>query len=118
MTRLGIKTGLSDSIPRLIRNIADPKGMLIPGIETGSKNGAVKIMQDMNSPRSPIISRNSSKLIPSSGIFEEISSITIEKCSTLSNFSDNINTPNILLIFFRWKIFQLAPAIAMVLVLL
>ena len=74
MKRLGIKIGLLNPILILNKNMAVPKGILLPGIETGSKNGAVKIIQDIKSPRSPIISRNSSKVIPSSGIFEEISS--------------------------------------------
>ena len=73
MNRSGIKIGLLKIILRLNKNIADPKGMLIPGIETGNKKGAVKIIHDMKIPRSPIISRNPSNVIPSSGIFVEIS---------------------------------------------
>ena len=76
MKRSGIKIGLSNIILILNKKIAEPNGMLIPGTETGSKKGAVKIMQDMKRPRSPIISRNPSNLIPSSGIFKEISDIT------------------------------------------
>lgn len=85
MTLSGINTGLSDAIPRLIKNMADPNGMLIPGTDIGSKNGAVSIIHDIKSPRSPIMSRKSFKVIPSSGIFEEISSMIMEKCSTVLN---------------------------------
>ena len=93
MARLGSRTGLFDSIPRLIRKIAVPKGMLIPGTETGNRKGAVSIMQDMKSPFSPIMLRKPSNVMPSTGIVEEISLMTCEKCSALSNLSDNTNTP-------------------------
>jgi hypothetical protein len=68
MKRLGIRIGLLKIISLLIRNMADPKGILDPGIDTGSKKGAVKIIHDIKRPRSPVISKKSSKVMPSVGI--------------------------------------------------
>lgn len=51
-----------------IKNMARPKGMLLPGIDTGSKKGPVKIMQVNNWPSSPIISKKSFRVVPSSEI--------------------------------------------------
>jgi predicted transcriptional regulator len=76
--------------------MADPKGILDPGISTGSKNGAVKIIHDMKRPRSPIISRKASKVMPSAGILEEISDITIENFSLSSTPIDIINNLKII----------------------
>ena len=84
MRRLGIKIGLLKIISLLIRNIAVPKGILVPGIDTGSRKGAVKTIHDMKRPRSPIISIKSSKVIPSDGISDEIPD------STTENFSSSI----------------------------
>ncbi len=105
MKRLGIKTVRLNIILILIKNMANPNGMLIPGMDTGSKKGAVKITQDMKRPRSPITSRKSFKVIPSPGIFEEISDIKTENCSSPSNLSDNLNNPKnyfiLLLLLFK-----------------
>jgi hypothetical protein len=85
--------------------------MLDPGIDNGSKNGALKITHDMKSPRSPITPRKSFNVMPSMGIFLEISDITTENCSSLSNLSDTIITSKLLLLLFKewntlWNIFD------------
>lgn len=46
--------------------MAKPNGILLPGIDTGSKKGPVKMMQVNNWPSSPIISKNSFNVAPSS----------------------------------------------------
>jgi hypothetical protein len=51
-----------------IKNMARPKGMLLPGMDTGNKKGPVKTIHENNWPPSPIISKNSFKVNPSLGI--------------------------------------------------
>lgn len=71
--------GLLSVIPILINNTAKPRMELLPGMDIGNKNGDINRMHDKNMPLSPVSSRKSLKVIPSSEIFEEISLITLEK---------------------------------------
>ncbi len=58
--------------------IARPNGTLLPGIDTGNKNGAINIKHDNNPPCSPINVKKSSKLIPFDGISEDIRVMMLE----------------------------------------
>jgi hypothetical protein len=59
-------------IPRFISNIANPNGKLLPGIDTGNRNGATRTRQDSKPPCSPMSSKKSLKFIPSAGISLDI----------------------------------------------
>lgn len=105
MINLGIKYLLKILlIP--INIIPSPKGMLDPGIDTGIKKGVAKIKQMINPPRSPINSRKSLMVIPSSGILEDISSSDIEKHS-LDLVSDNWNHQKIIFLIRLYSQFKL-----------
>lgn len=65
--------------------IAKPNGELLPGIDTGNKKGAIRIKQEIKPPCSPIRSRNSLKLIPSSGICLDMSEIILEVDSVVDS---------------------------------
>lgn len=71
MILLGINGCLLEIIPTLINKIANPNGILLPGNETGNKNGATSIIHDNNPPCSPINSKKSLNVIPSFGISED-----------------------------------------------
>ena len=72
MMNLGIRGCLLRIIPIFIRIIANPNGVLLPGIETGNRKGATRIRQDSKPPCSPMSSKKSLKVIPSEGISLDI----------------------------------------------
>ena len=70
--------GLLSKIPVIINSMAKPKMELLPGMDIGNKKGAINSIHDINMPLLPISSKNSLKVIPSSGISEEMSFTTLE----------------------------------------
>ncbi len=68
MIVFGIKGCLFKIIPTFINKIAKPNGKLLPGNDTGKRNGATSIMHDNKPPCSPMSSKKSSNVIPSTGI--------------------------------------------------
>ena len=68
----GMSGCLSRIIPTFINSIASPNGVLLPGIDTGNRKGAIRIRQDSKPPCSPMSSKKSLKFIPSPGISLEI----------------------------------------------
>jgi len=84
MIVLGIKGCLLKIIPTLISTIAKPKGILLPGNETGKRNGATSTIQDNKPPCSPMSSKKSLNVIPSFGISKEILETVSEVLSFLS----------------------------------
>jgi len=72
MILLGMSGCLSRIIPTFISNIASPNGELLPGIDTGNRNGATRTRQDSKPPCSPMSSKKSLKFIPSAGISLDI----------------------------------------------
>ena len=86
ITLFGI-IGLFFKIPATFRRIiAIPKGRLLPGIETGNKNGATSIKEVIRTPYSPMSPKKSSKDIPSSGISDDIPLIKSDILSFLDVF--------------------------------
>jgi hypothetical protein len=68
--------------PRPWSALSRPKGTLEPGMDSGRRNGTVKSMQAMSSPRSPNWVNNSPSVIPSLGRVLAISESTEEaRCS-------------------------------------
>lgn len=85
MTILGINGWVLVSIAMFMSIMANPNGKLLPGIDTGSKNGATRIKQDIKPPCSPISSKNSLKLTPSSGICSDTPEIILEVDSVVDS---------------------------------
>jgi len=85
MIVLGIKGCLFKIIPTLINKIAKPKGKLLPGKDTGKRKGATSIMHDNKLPCSPIRSKKSSNVIPSTGISKDILETVSDTLSLLES---------------------------------
>ena len=59
MIRPGMNGCLFKIIPTFINSIAKPNGKLLPGIDTGKRNGATRTRQDSKPPCSPMSSKKS-----------------------------------------------------------
>ena len=68
----GIRGCFLEIIPIFINNIAKPNGKLLPGRDTGKRNGATSTIHEINPPFSPISSKKSLNVIPSVGISKDI----------------------------------------------